>query len=76
VNTKMLTGVIGAAALVAMGALTLSVHEQSAGGTPVAMSGMQRGETTTMTTPPVDSPMKADDVQMAKPVVKAKPYHG
>ena len=77
---KMFAAVMGGSAVVAMGALSVALHEEQAsaasggvatGATFIQGGGMTLGETATTTTPPA-----APATSVAVPPVKAKPFGG
>jgi hypothetical protein len=69
-NGKLLVAVIGASAVVAMGAVAVAIHEEQSGIGNLA-GGMQLGSTSTVATPP-----STPDTSIAAPAVKATPYKG
>jgi hypothetical protein len=79
-RVKVFAAVLGGSAVVAMGALSVALHEEQAAGASggVAMGatfiqggGMTLGGTATTTTPPA-----APETSVAVPPVKAKPFGG
>jgi hypothetical protein len=70
-NVKMLAAVIGASAVVAMGALTTAIAQEQATPTMVTSSGMTMGATTKQSTPP-----SVPETSIAVPTVKAEPFGG
>jgi hypothetical protein len=77
---KVFAAVIGGSAVVAMGALSLALHEEQASGAPggvatgatfIQGSSMTMGQTATTTTP-----LAAPETSVAVPAVKAPPYGG
>ena len=65
-NVKLLAAVIGGSAVVTMGALTMSVHQQQAGPDNVAAKGMTLGATTSQTV----APATVEATSMAVPAIK------
>jgi hypothetical protein len=65
-NVKMLAAVIGGSAVVAMGALTMAIHQEQAAPATITSSGMSVGATSTQETPP-----SAPATTFAAPAVKA-----
>ena len=79
-RVKVFAAVIGGSAVVAMGALSVALHEEQASGasggvatgaTFIQGGGMTLGQTATTTTPPA-----ALETSVAVPPVKAKPFGG
>jgi hypothetical protein len=70
-NVKMLAAVIGASAVVAMGAVTMAITQEEAIPATTASSGMSMGETTKQATPP-----SLPETSIAVPTVKALPFGG
>jgi hypothetical protein len=79
-RVKVFAAVMGGSAVVAMGALSVALHEEQApgasgvaatGATFIQGGGMTLGETATTTTPPA-----APATSVAVPPVKAKPFGG
>jgi hypothetical protein len=79
-RVKVIAAVIGGSAVVAMGALSVALHEEQApgasggvatGATFIQGGGMTLGQTATTTTPPA-----APETSVAVPPVKAKPFGG
>jgi hypothetical protein len=70
-KTKFVAAVMGAGAVLAMGAVTLAAHDTHAGPDVVAAGAMQVGATSTVATPPTQP-----ETSVAVPLVKAKPYGG
>lgn len=73
-SPKMFAAIIGGSAMVALGALGVTIADQSAGTQTVSgagMVGMTLGATTTTITPAA-----APSVAFAAPPIKAKPYGG
>ena len=77
-RVKVFAAVIGGSAVVAMGALSVALHEEQASGasggvatsaTFIQGGGMTLGDTATTTTPP-----SAPETSVAVPPVKAPPY--
>ncbi len=69
-RSRALAALIGGAALVVMGAVTVATHEQATDGTvSVEGAGMTLGATATTTTPPSVIP-----IAVASPTVKATFY--
>jgi hypothetical protein len=65
-NVKLLSAVLGGSALLAMGSLSLAVHQEQIGPDTTARSStMTIGSTTTATTPP-----KVEATSMAVPAIK------
>jgi hypothetical protein len=79
-RVTVFAAVMGGSAVVAMGALSVALHEEQASGasggvatgaTFIQAGGMTLGQTATTTTPP-----SALATPVAKPPVKAKPFGG
>jgi ABC-type antimicrobial peptide transport system permease subunit len=70
-NVTMLAAVIGASAVVAMGAVTMAITQEQATPAAVASSGMTMGATTKQSAPP-----SAPETSIAAPTVKALPFGG
>ena len=79
-RVKVFAAVIGGSAVLAMGALSVVLHEEQASGaaggaatgaTFIQGGDMTLGETATTTTPPA-----APETSVAVPPVKAKPFGG
>jgi hypothetical protein len=70
-NVKMLAAVIGASAVVAMGAVTMAITQEQATPATVTSSGMTVGATSKQETPP-----SVPDTSIAVPTVKALPFGG
>ena len=78
-RVKVFAAVIGGSAVVAMGALSVALHEEQASGasggvaagTTFIEGSMTMGQTATTTTPPA-----APATSVAAPPVKAPPYGG
>jgi hypothetical protein len=70
-NVKMLAAVIGGSAVVAMGALTMTIAQEQTAPAVVTSSGMTVGATSTQDTPP-----PTPDTAIAVPTVKALPFGG
>jgi hypothetical protein len=78
-RVKVFAAVIGGSAVVAMGALSLALHEEQAPGASGGVAtgatflqgSMTMGQTATTTTPPA-----APETSVAAPPVKAPPYGG
>ena len=78
-RVKVIAAVIGGSAVVAMGALSVALHEEQAPGASGGVAtgatfiqgSMTMGDTATTTTPPV-----APETSVAVPPVKAKPFGG
>jgi hypothetical protein len=78
-RVKVFAAVMGGSAVVAMGALSLALHEEQApgasggvaAGTTFIQGSMTMGQTATTTTPPA-----APETSVAVPPVKAKPFGG
>ena len=79
-RVKLFAAVVGGSAVVAMGALSVALHEEQASGasggvatgaTFIQGGGMTLGQTATTTTPPA-----APETSVAAPPVKAPPYGG
>ena len=79
-RVKVFAAVMGGSAVVAMGALSVALHEEQASGasdgvatgtTFIQGGGMTLGQTATTTTPPA-----APETSVAVPPVKAKPFGG
>jgi hypothetical protein len=79
-RVKVFAAIIGGSAVVAMGALSVALHEEQASGasggaatgaTFIQGGDMTLGETATTTTPPA-----APETSVAVPPVKAPPYGG
>jgi hypothetical protein len=65
-NVKLLAAVIGGSALIAMGALSMAIHQEQTGPDTVAKSTtMSIGSTSTDTTPPT-----VEATSMAVPTIK------
>ena len=78
-RVKVFAAVIGGIAVVAMGALSVALHEEQAPGASGGVATgatfiqgtMTMGQTATTTTPPA-----APETSVAAPAVKAPPYGG
>ena len=79
-RVKVFAAVIGGSAVLAMGALSVALHEEQASGTSggvatgttfIQEGSMPMGQTATTTTPPA-----APETSVAVPPVKAKPFGG
>ena len=79
-QVKVFAAVMGGSAVLAMGALSVALHEEQASGesggvatgaTFIQGGGMTLGQTATTTTPPA-----APETSVAVPPVKAKPFGG
>ena len=79
-RVKVLSAAIGASAIVAMGAVSVALHEEQASGasggaatgaTFIQGGSMTLGQTATTTTPPA-----VPETSVAVPPVKAKPFGG
>jgi hypothetical protein len=78
-RVKVLSAAIGASAIVAMGAVSVALHEEQASGASGGVAtgatfiqgSMTMGQTATTTTPPA-----APETSVAAPPVKAPPYGG
>jgi hypothetical protein len=78
-RVKVFAAVMGGSAVVAMGALGVSLHEEQASGASGGVATgatfvqgpMTLGDTATTTTPPT-----APETSVAAPAVKAPPYGG
>jgi hypothetical protein len=70
-NVKMLAAVIGASAVVAMGAVTMAITQEQATPATVTSLGMTVGATSKQETPP-----SVPDTSIAVPTVKALPFGG
>jgi hypothetical protein len=76
-RVKLFAAVMGGSAVVAMGALSVALHQEQASGasddaaTFIQAGTMTMGQTATTTTPPA-----APETSVAAPPVKAPPYGG
>ena len=78
-RVKMFAAVMGGSAVLAMGALSVALHEEQASGASGGVAtgatfiqgSMTMGQTATTTTPPA-----APETSVAVPPVKAKPFGG
>jgi hypothetical protein len=79
-QVKVFAAVMGGSAVLAMGALSVALHEEQASGAPGGVAtgatfiqggDMTLGQTATTTTPPA-----APETSVAVPRVKAKPFGG
>ena len=78
-RVKVFAAVIGGSAVVAMGALSVALHEEQASGASGGVAtgatfiqgSMTMGQTATTTTPPA-----APETSVAAPPVKATPFGG
>lgn len=65
-NVKRLAAIVGGAAVIAAGAMSLAIHQEQAGPATVATSSnMNIGSTSTVTTPPT-----VEATSMAVPTIK------
>ena len=70
-NVKMLAAIIGGSAVVAAGAVTMAITQESAAPATLSSSGMTVGATSTQETPPT-----APETTLAAPALKATPFGG